>query len=188
MDEQEKAFTIAAIKIKIKNDKEREAEIEKERGMIQIATIRTAIELQDHFTNVLYQVVQSVNLGLTAMENLQRTMNAPVDTVSMEMARNSINQATAAVRELDAAMQTVSSPVISPSIAEVQTVYSQPDRKPSIPKNMELPVTPVFPQDPSINLPKELRVDITPYVTQQPEIDVPKQIDVPVTPLRCPMM
>ncbi len=150
--------------------------------MIQIATIRTAIELQDHFTNVLYQVVQSVNLGLTAMENLQRTMNAPVDTVSMEMARNSINQATAAVRELDAAMQTVSSPVISPSIAEVQTVYSQPDRKPSIPKNMELPVTPVFPQDPSINLPKELRVDITPYVTQQPEIDVPKQIDVPVTP------
>ena len=150
--------------------------------MIQIATIRTAIELQDHFTNVLYQVVQSVDLGLTAMENLQRTMNAPVDTVSMEMARNSINQATAAVRELDAAMQTVSSPVISPSIAEVQTVYSQPDRKPSIPKNMELPVTPVFPQDPSINLPKELRVDITPYVTQQPEIDVPKQIDVPVTP------
>ena len=150
--------------------------------MIQIATIRTAIELQDHFTNVLYQVVQSVNLGLTAMENLQRTMNAPVDTVSMEMARNSINQATAAVRELDAAMQTVSSSVISPSIAEVQTVYSQPDRQPSIPKNMELPVTPVFSQDPSINLPKELRVDITPYVTQQPEIDVPKQIDVPVTP------
>ncbi len=43
-----------------------------------MATIRTAIELQDNFTSVLYQVINSVNLGLSAMEDLHQTMNSPV--------------------------------------------------------------------------------------------------------------
>ena len=59
-----------------------------------MATIRTAIELQDNFTGVLYQVINSVNLGLSAMEDLHQTMNSPVDTASIEAARDSINQAT----------------------------------------------------------------------------------------------
>lgn len=61
-----------------------------------MATIRTAIELQDNFTGVLYQVINSVNLGLSAMEDLHQTMNSPVDTASIEAARDSINQATLA--------------------------------------------------------------------------------------------
>ena len=72
-----------------------------------MATIRTAIELQDNFTSVLYQVINSVNLGLSAMEDLHQSMNAQVDTSSIEAARDSINQATIAVQELDAAMQGV---------------------------------------------------------------------------------
>lgn len=52
-----------------------------------MATIRTAIELQDNFTGVLYQVINSVNLGLSAMEDLHQTMNSPVDTTSIEAAR-----------------------------------------------------------------------------------------------------
>lgn len=51
-----------------------------------MATIRTAIELQDNFTGVLYQVINSVNLGLSAMEDLHQTMNSPVDTASIEAA------------------------------------------------------------------------------------------------------
>lgn len=77
-----------------------------------MATIRTAIELQDNFTGVLYQVINSVNMGLSAMEDLHQTMNSPVDTASIEAARDSINQATVAVQELDAAMQGVDSPTI----------------------------------------------------------------------------
>lgn len=75
-----------------------------------MATIQTAIELQDNFTSIFYQVIHSVNLGLSAMEDLHQTMNAPVDTASIEAARNSINQATAAVLQLDAAMQGMASP------------------------------------------------------------------------------
>ncbi len=76
-----------------------------------MATIRTAIELQDNFTDILNQVINSVNLGLSAMEDLHQTMNSPVDTASIEAARDSINQATIAVRQLDAAMQGLETPV-----------------------------------------------------------------------------
>ena len=86
-----------------------------------MATIRTAIELQDNFTSVLYQVIDSVNLGLSAMEDLHQSMNAQVDTSSIEAARDSINQATIAVQELDAAMQGVEAPTIPTPTAPVST-------------------------------------------------------------------
>ena len=86
-----------------------------------MATIRTAIELQDNFTSVLYQVINSVNLGLPAMEDLHQSMNAQVDTSSIEAARDSINQATIAVQELDAAMQGVEAPTIPTPTAPVST-------------------------------------------------------------------
>ena len=72
-----------------------------------MSTIRTAVELEDNFTNVLYQIIDAVNLSVSAMEQMQTTMNNSVDMTSIEMARNSINQATTAVHELNAAMQNV---------------------------------------------------------------------------------
>ncbi len=75
----------------------------------KMGSIRTAIELQDNFTGILYQVIDSVNLGLAAMEDLHQTMNASVETASMDAARDSINQATMAVQQLDAAMQAAGS-------------------------------------------------------------------------------
>lgn len=79
-----------------------------------MGAIGTAIELQDNFTGVLYQVISSVNLGLAAMEDLHRTMSAPVDMSSIEGARESVNQAALAVRELDAAFQGMGSPAPGP--------------------------------------------------------------------------
>ena len=78
-----------------------------------MATIQTAIELQDNFTSVLYQVINSVNMSISAMEELHSTMNSTVDTTSIEAARDSINQATTAVHELDSAMQSVNDNTIS---------------------------------------------------------------------------
>ncbi len=84
-----------------------------------MGSIGTAIELQDNFTGVLYQVISSVNLGLAAMEDLHRTMSAPVDMSSIEGARESVNQAALAVRELDAAFQGMGSPAPGPPAAPV---------------------------------------------------------------------
>ena len=75
-----------------------------------MGSIRAAIELQDNFTSILYQVIESVNLGRSAMEDLHQTMNSPVDTASIDGARAAIERATVAVRELDAAMQGTNSP------------------------------------------------------------------------------
>lgn len=70
-----------------------------------MAAIQSAIELQDNFTDIMYQMIDSVYLGLAAMEDLQQSMNTPMDITSMETVRESINQTTLAVQELDAAMQ-----------------------------------------------------------------------------------
>lgn len=118
-----------------------------------MATIRTAIELQDNFTGILYQVINSVNLGLSAMEDLHQTMNSPVDTASIEAARDSINQATLAVQQLDAAMQGLETPAsetpIAPTNSAPVVLPVQPDVPDPLvdqPAPVDLPVEPEQPE------------------------------------------
>lgn len=123
-----------------------------------MATIRTAIELQDNFTGVLYQVIKSVNLGLSAMEDLHQTMNSPVDTASIEAARDSINQATLAVQQLDAAMQGLETPA------------SETPTAPTNSAPVVLPVQPDVP-DPLVDQPAPVDLPVEP---EQPEpVQVP---------------
>ena len=118
-----------------------------------MATIRTAIELQDNFTGILYQVINSVNLGLSAMEDLHQTMNSPVDTASIEAARDSINQATLAVQQLDAAMQGLETPAsetpTAPTNSAPVVLPVQPDVPDPLvdqPAPVDLPVEPEHPE------------------------------------------
>ena len=123
-----------------------------------MATIRTAIELQDNFTGVLYQVINSVNLGLSAMEDLHQTMNSPVDTASIEAARDSINQATLAVQQLDVAMQGLETPA------------SETPTAPTNSAPVVLPVQPDVP-DPLVDQPAPVDLPVEP---EQPEpVQVP---------------
>lgn len=69
-----------------------------------MASIQTGIELNDGFTRILNNIVGSVNLAISAMESMQGTMNADIDTASLEAARSEINQATIAVNELEQAI------------------------------------------------------------------------------------
>lgn len=124
--------------------------------MIGTATIRTAIELQDNFTSVLYQVINSVNLGLSTMEDLHQTMNSPVDTASIEAARDSINQATIAVQESDAAMQ------------EIETPSTDSPTAPQSSAPVQLPVEPVVP-DPLVDPQAPVEV---PVVWQSDNLEV----------------
>ena len=72
--------------------------------------VQTSIALRDNFTNVLYQVIASVNLGLSAMEDLHQSMNMEVDTAPFLGARDSINEATMAVQEMEAALSRITPP------------------------------------------------------------------------------
>lgn len=78
-----------------------------------MATIRTAIELQDNFSGILYGITNAVNMSLSVMEDLNRAMNEPVDTTSIQAAREAINEATVAAQQWEAAMQNVDAPQTS---------------------------------------------------------------------------
>lgn len=78
-----------------------------------MATIRTAIELQDNFSGILYGITNAVNMSRSVMEDLNRAMNEPVDTTSIQAAREAINEATIAAQQWEAAMQNVDAPQTS---------------------------------------------------------------------------
>jgi tape measure domain-containing protein len=59
----------------------------------QVSSIQTGIELNDQFSGVLNNIISSVNLAVSAMYDMQQSMNADVDTSSIEGARDEINQA-----------------------------------------------------------------------------------------------
>lgn len=112
----------------------------------------------------MYQVINSVNLGLSAMEDLHQTMNSPVDTASIEAARDSINQATIAVQQLDAAMQGIETP-------ETQTPTAPQSSAPVV-----LPVQPDVP-DPLVEQPPPVDMPIEPEQPEPVEVPVHWQSD-----------
>ncbi len=118
-----------------------------------MGTIRAAIELQDNFTSVLYQIVDSVNLGLSAMGELQQAMSSPVDSSSLDAARDSINQATIAAQELNSAMGGVPTPTpetpAAPTNSAPVVLPVQPDVPDPLvgqPAPVDLPVEPEQPE------------------------------------------
>jgi cytochrome c1 len=112
-----------------------------------MATIRTAIELYDNFSAPLMSVIQAVNMSVSAMEQMQRTMDSPVDTASLQGIREQLNEATLAVQELDAAMQQVESPAIDSPTAPVNSAP------------VEIPIEPTVP-DPLVETPAPVEVPI----------------------------
>lgn len=75
-----------------------------------MGSIRSAIELQDNFTNVLMNVINAVNMSVSTMEQMQSVMNGPVDMSAIQGIRDQMNQATIAAQQLDAALQNISEP------------------------------------------------------------------------------
>lgn len=72
-----------------------------------MATIRTAIELEDRFSGVLNNIVNAVNMSVSVMEQMQTAMSRPVDSSALDGVRNYADQATGAVQELNDALQGV---------------------------------------------------------------------------------
>ena len=99
-----------------------------------MATIKSSIELYDAFTAPMMDIIQAVNLGLSAMENLQQGMNQSVDTTSIDGARDALNQATEAAQALEAAMQGMDIPEqTNPVQVPVQPEIPDPIVPPSDP-------------------------------------------------------
>lgn len=77
-----------------------------------MSSIQTGIELRDNFTGVIYDIINSVNLAVSAIDEMQQVLCSDVSNASLVGARDEINQATMAVYELDAALNSMSAPDI----------------------------------------------------------------------------
>lgn len=129
-----------------------------------MSSIQTGIELNDQFSGVLNNIISSVNLAVSAMYDMQQSMNADIDTSSLEGARDEINQATAAIE----AMNQAASRQTAPDIAS--PVVDGGNQEP-----ISVPVDPVLP-DPLVENPEPIRPEIQPNAPPDPE-----PVEIPVT-------
>lgn len=81
--------------------------------MIPVASIQTGIQLQDNFSNVIMGIINSVNLAVSAMDDMNQAMSTGMDTASIAAARNEINQATIAAQQLNQVFENMEPPATS---------------------------------------------------------------------------
>lgn len=141
-----------------------------------MSSIQTGIELNDQFSGVLNNIISSVNLAVSAMADMQQSMNADIDTSSLQGARDEINQATAALNELNDAMQQDRN--IQPTAPQVE--QTAPDIAPPVvdggnQEPIPVQIDPVLP-DPLIEKPDPVPLEVQPNAP--PDID---PVEVPVT-------
>ena len=129
-----------------------------------MSSIQTGIELNDQFSGVLNNIISSVNLAVSAMYDMQQSMNADIDTSSLEGARDEINQATAAIEAMNQAVSRQTAPDIAPPV--VDGGNQEP---------ISVPVDPVLP-DPLVENPEPIRPEIQPNAPPDPE-----PVEIPVT-------
>nr|DAH43930.1 MAG TPA: tail length tape measure protein [Caudoviricetes sp.] len=127
-----------------------------------MTSIQTGIELNDQFSGVLNNIIDSVNLAVAAMYDMQQSMNADIDTSSIEAAKSEIDQATMAMDELNQAASQTNAPDIAPPAVD--------DRNGQV---INVDVNPILP-NPLVENPEPIRPDIQPNAPPEP-------IEVPVT-------
>lgn len=129
-----------------------------------MSSIQTGIELNDQFSGVLNNIISSVNLAVSAMYDMQQSMNADIDTSSLEGARDEINQATAAIEAMNQAASRQTAPEIAPPVVDGGNQEPIP-----------VPVEPVL-HDPLVENPEPIRPEIQPNAPPDPE-----PVEIPVT-------
>lgn len=129
-----------------------------------MSSIQTGIELNDQFSGVLNNIISSVNLAVSAMYDMQQSMNTDIDTSSLEGARDEINQATAAIEAMNQAASRQTAPDIAPPVVDVGNGQV-----------INVDVNPVLP-DPLVENPEPIRPEIQPNAPPDPE-----PVEIPVT-------
>lgn len=83
-----------------------------------MAGIQTGIQLNDQFTDVMYGILESMNMAIQQMGVLQQSMEQEVDPAPWQEVQEEIAQTTAKVDDFSAALSGVGAPI-------VQNTYEQ---------------------------------------------------------------
>ncbi len=101
-----------------------------------MSSIQTGIQLNDQFTEVIYGIINAVNMAVSSMEDMQQTMDNNVDVSGIQAIRDELNQATVAADELNAAIQSQG------------VINTNPTAEPQTPQPVEMPYIPEGPRSP----------------------------------------
>lgn len=129
-----------------------------------MSSIQTGIVLQDNFSNVAQGVVESMYNMTAAAYEASQAVSSNVDTSSIQAATEEINQATAAMDELNAAASRQTAPDIAPPVVDGGNGQV-----------INVDVNPVLP-DPLVENPEPIRPEIQPNAPPDPE-----PVEIPVT-------
>lgn len=129
-----------------------------------MSSIQTGIVLQDNFSNVAQGVVESMYNMTAAAYEASQAVSSNVDTSSIQAATEEINQATAAMDELNAAASRQTAPDIVPPVVDGGNGQV-----------INVDVNPVLP-DPLVENPEPIRPEIQPNAPPDPE-----PVEIPVT-------
>lgn len=122
-----------------------------------MSSIQTGIELNDQFSGVLNNIISSVNLAVSAMYDMQQSMNTDIDTSSLEGARE-------AIEAMNQAASRQTAPDIAPPVVDGGNGQV-----------INVDVNPVLP-DPLVENPEPIRPEIQPNAPPDPE-----PVEIPVT-------
>ena len=123
-----------------------------------MSSIQTGIVLQDNFSNVAQGVVESMYNMTAAAYEASQAVSSNVDTSSIQAATEEINQATAAMDELNAAASRPTASSVAPPVVDGGNGQV-----------INVDVNPVLP-DPLVENPEPLTLDIQPNAPPTGEI------------------
>ena len=123
-----------------------------------MSSIQTGIVLQDNFSNVAQGVVESMYNMTAAAYEASQAVSSNVDTSSIQAATEEINQATAAMDELNAAASRPTASSVAPPVVDGGNGQV-----------INVDVNPVLP-DPLVENPEPLTLDIQPHAPPTGEI------------------
>lgn len=75
--------------------------------MVTVASIQTAIQLNDNFTRVANNIIAATNMMISTMEDADRTMNSSFDATSISAIKGYMNQAAVAAEQLNSQVNQV---------------------------------------------------------------------------------
>ena len=134
-----------------------------------MATIRTAIELNDNFSSVLNNIVNAMNMTVSVVEQMQGVVGEPIDTAAFEGIRDYADRATMAVMELTDAMQSVEPPEM-PEIPELAQISPVPVEIPALAQESFEPV----------NIPVQIQEPLDPVDIPVQIQELPEAVEIPV--------
>lgn len=160
--------------------------------------IRTGIELQDNFSDVLERIVNGVYEATYAMTDLQQSMNANINTAPLQGAREQVQQTVDAVENLQTALNTdmdLTPQMDMPDIAAPDSIDTAREHMEGLQESIEhtansqlqlndllgdlagqvinVDVTPVLP-DPLVENPETVPLEVQPNAPPEP-VEVPIQ-------------